>query len=78
MVHNEIPISMSQSEATASLSNKRSESVDISNKLLEIQQIEQQQRLITERMVHIQLQKKKLEQYLNLIQSLDTDDEDSD
>jgi hypothetical protein len=48
------------------------------DKTLEIKQIECQQRLIAERLSFLELEKKRLENLLNVLQSSDSDDDDDD
>jgi hypothetical protein len=46
------------------------------DKALEIKKIEYQQRFIVERIRHLELQRKQMDNYLNFLQSLDDSDED--
>jgi hypothetical protein len=45
------------------------------DKLQQIKQIECEQRLIIERMIRVEFEKKRLESLLNMLRSLDSDDE---
>ncbi|CAF3231377.1 unnamed protein product [Rotaria socialis] len=49
-----------------------------SDEALEIQQIELEQRLIIQRMIHLELQKEKLKGLLNALHLLDSDDDSDD
>jgi len=48
------------------------------DKLLEIKQIESEQRLIIERMVHVELQKQRLQNLLDTLQTLESDSDSDD
>jgi hypothetical protein len=47
-------------------------------KLLEIKQIESEQRLIIERMVHVELQKQRLQNLLDTLQNLESESDSDD
>jgi hypothetical protein len=48
------------------------------NKALEIKQIECKQRMIAERLIHLELQKKRLQDCLNALQASNSDDDDDE
>ena len=60
------------------MTGANSELFQTSNNAMEIEKIEYQQKLIVERMRNLDLQRKQLEKYLNVIQSLDSDSDDDD
>jgi hypothetical protein len=51
--------------------------LETSDEVLEIQKIEYQQKLIAERIRHLDFQRKQLEKCLNALQSMDSDDDQS-
>ncbi|CAF0885004.1 unnamed protein product [Rotaria sp. Silwood1] len=48
------------------------------DEVLEIKQIEFEQRLIIQRMVHLEVEKERLKNLLNALKSLGSDDDDDD
>jgi hypothetical protein len=58
-----------------SINGTNPELLETADEILEIQKIEYQQKLIAERMRHLDFQKKQLEKCLNALQSMDSDDD---
>jgi hypothetical protein len=52
--------------------------IDGDGKALEIKKIEYEQRLIVERMIRVSLQKERLQNLLEVLQSLDSDDDNDE
>lgn len=53
--------------------NKYQELIEQDDKKLEIKQIESEQRAIIDRMIHLELQKQRLQNLLNVLQSVDSE-----